>query len=137
MSEAPRRRVGDGSCRLPGHGVRPPGLRDFFFLAPTVGATVFAGVLLVSTVFYRPFCPVVCPYGSLLWLAAARSRLGLQRTEACIGCRRCARAYPVDEAKREDVKAECYLCGRCTEVCPVEGALVYGRRHAYPGDETR
>lgn len=113
------------------------GIRDFFSLSPTAGAALFTAVLLVSTVLYRPFCRVVCPSGAVLRPAAAPSRLGLQRTEACIGWRRCERACPVDEAKREDAKAQCYLCGRCTEVRPVEGTRVYGRRHAYPGDETR
>gem|GEM_PF-1582140 len=28
-----------------------------------------------------------------------------------------------------DGESECYLCGRCTDACPVDGALRY-RRHA-------
>ena len=113
------------------------GIREFFSLAPTVGSAVFAGVMLVSAVFYRPFCRLVCPYGLILSLAAAVGLCRLRRTEACIGCGRCERACPTDEAKREDVKAECYLCGRCTQICPVEGALVYGRRQPFSRKETR
>jgi len=33
----------------------------------------------------------------------------------------------VSEAKVGDRKSECYMCGRCVEACPVEGALVYRR----------
>jgi len=35
---------------------------------------------------------------------------------------------PTGEASPAAGLGECYLCGRCTEACPVEGALVYGRR---------
>ena len=51
----------------------------------------------------------------------------LQRTDAGIECKKCEKACPTDEAKRDDGKAECYLCGRCTDICPVAGALKYNR----------
>jgi len=101
------------------------GIRDFFHLAVSAGSVAFLGMLLVSTVFYRPFCRLVCPYGLLLSLGAAKSLFGLQRTDACIECRKCEKACPTDEAGRGDAKSECYLCGRCMDVCPKEGALRY------------
>jgi len=103
------------------------GIRDFFYLALTAGSAVFFVVLLVSIVFYRPFCRLVCPYGFLLSLGAAKSLFKLRRTDACIECKKCEKACPTDEAKREDAKSECYLCGRCTDICPAEGALRYTR----------
>ncbi len=105
------------------------GLRDFFHLSLTAGTLAFGIVLLVSTTLYRPFCRLVCPAGLLFSLGGWKSLLRLQRTGACIECKRCERACPTDEAKRGDGKSECYLCGRCTEACPVDGALRY-RRHA-------
>jgi ferredoxin-type protein NapH len=104
------------------------GIRDFFALALTTGSIVFVVMLLVSLVFYRPFCRVICPYGLILSLAGGTSIFALQRTDACIDCKCCEKACPVDEAKRDDRKAECYLCGRCTDVCPAAGALQYQRR---------
>ncbi|MDD1712779.1 MAG: 4Fe-4S binding protein, partial [Methanoregulaceae archaeon] len=71
-----------------------------------------------------------CPYGVLLSLAGWKSLFRLQRTDACIGCKTCEGACPTDEAKRDDGKAECYLCGRCVDACPTPGALVYQRRNA-------
>ncbi len=101
------------------------GIRDFFALVLTTGSLVFLAILLISVVFYRPFCRLICPYGALLALAGSTSFLALQRTEACIDCKNCELACPVDEAKRDDRKGECYLCGRCTEACPKSGALKY------------
>jgi ferredoxin-type protein NapH len=101
------------------------GIRDFFYLSLTAGSAVFIVILLISSVFYRPFCRLICPYGCVLSPAAGRSLFRLRRTEACINCKKCENVCPTDEAKREDKKGECYLCGRCTDVCPEEGALVY------------
>jgi len=103
------------------------GIRDFFYLILSAGTAVFIVMLLISLIFYRPFCRLVCPYGVLLSLGAWRGLLRLHRTDACIECKKCEKACPTDEAKRDDGKAECYLCGRCTDVCPVAGALTYSK----------
>lgn len=103
------------------------GIRDFFYLVLTAGTLVFIGILLLSMTFYRPFCRLICPYGVLLSLGTWKGMFKLQRTDACIECKKCEKACPTDEAKRDDGKAECYLCGRCTDICPVEGALKYNR----------
>ena len=105
------------------------GIRDFFYLSLTAGTVVFIVLLLLSMTFYRPFCRLVCPYGALLSLGGWKSFFRLQRTDACIECKKCEKACPTDEAKRDDGKAECYLCGRCTDACPVSGALKYKRRN--------
>ena len=104
------------------------GLPAFFHLAVgSVSFFVFLGIVLLSAVVYRPFCRYVCPYGALLAPAASKALFRLRRTDACIGCRKCERACPTGEADPAAGLGECYLCGRCTDVCPVEGALVYGR----------
>lgn len=101
------------------------GIKDFFYLVLTTWSGVFIVVLLISMTFYRPFCRVICPYGVLLSLGAWKSRLRLIRTDACIKCKKCEKECPTDEAKLDDEKAECYLCGRCTDICPIIGALRY------------
>ena len=102
------------------------GIKDFFSLSLTTGSLVFAAIVILSFFFYRPFCRLVCPYGFLLALVAMKSRCKIERTEACIECKKCEMICPADESKRDDTKAECYLCGRCMEVCQKE-ALVYRR----------
>ncbi|MDD4255669.1 MAG: 4Fe-4S binding protein [Methanofollis sp.] len=105
------------------------GVEDFFFLnVASVSFAVFAALMLLGVAVYRPFCRVICPYGAVLSLAAAKAQYRFRRTDLCIACGKCENACPVDEAKERDRKAECYMCGRCVEVCPVEGALRYARR---------
>lgn len=102
------------------------GIKEFFYLSvTTLPFYLFVGILVVSILFYRPFCRLVCPYGLLLSLTGAVSVCKFRRTDACIQCGKCERACPTGEAGAADRKAECYLCGRCVEVCPVEGALKY------------
>ena len=101
------------------------GIRDFFYLTLTTGSFVFFMVLLLSMTWYRPFCRLVCPYGALLSLGAWKSLFRLQRTDACIECKKCEKACPTDEAKREDAKAECYLCGRCTMSVEGGGTCIF------------
>jgi ferredoxin-type protein NapH len=106
------------------------GIKDFFYLALTAGTFVFIIILLLSMTLYRPFCRLICPYGLLLSLGAWKAAFKIHRTSACIECKKCEKTCPTDEAKRDDGKAECYLCRRCMDICPVTGALVYGRRDA-------
>jgi len=104
------------------------GLPAFFNLTVmSVSFFVFLAIVLLSAVVYRPFCRYACPYGALLAPAASKAVYRLRRTDACIGCRKCERACPTGAATPAAGPGECYLCGRCTEVCPVDGALVYGR----------
>ncbi len=104
------------------------GIADFFLLTLSAAFFVFLGIVLLSLVLYRPFCRLVCPFGAMVQGPAATSVMKIRRTDACIDCHKCEKACPTDEAKRDDAKGECYLCGRCLDVCPVAGALRYGRK---------
>lgn len=104
------------------------GIKEFFYLDfSSTFFTVFVILIAISLFFYRPFCRLVCPFGTLLSLAAAQSLFKIRRTDACIHCGRCEEVCPTAEAGADDAKMECYLCGRCTRVCPEEGALKYSR----------
>jgi polyferredoxin len=104
------------------------GIREFFYLdlnAPFF--SVFVILIAISLFFYRPFCRLVCPVGTLFSLAAAKSLFKIRRTPACIRCGKCEQVCPAAEAGADDAKMECYLCGRCTRICPVKDALKYSR----------
>ncbi|MBR1369612.1 hypothetical protein RJ53_09005 [Methanocalculus chunghsingensis] len=104
------------------------GFSDFFRFNPTIGSLIFLLILLLSIGIYRPFCRSICPVGAIFQVAASPAIYTIRRTDACIRCGKCERACPTDEAKEGDLKSECYLCRRCIEVCPQEGALVYERK---------
>lgn len=111
---------------VPDFPVKCFGMRYFFFLEYTsMKFYLFAGIMLLGLVIYRPFCRFICPYGLLLTLASYFSLMRLTRTDACISCKKCEKVCPVGEAYTDSNKSECFLCGRCSEVCPVKGALVY------------
>ena len=104
------------------------GIYDFFSLTLSVGFFIFATLLALSVLIYRPVCRIFCPFGVLFSLAGHFSRNLLVRTGACINCKKCEKACPVHCAEKGESKRECYLCGRCTKICPVNGALVYKNR---------
>lgn len=102
------------------------GVYDLFSLTLSAGFAVFAGILALSAVVYRPLCRALCPFGLLFSLPAHVARWRLRRTPACVECGRCERACPTGAAGRGASRRECYLCGRCTAACRVAGALAYG-----------
>ena len=111
------------------------GIRDFFLLILSTGFFVFLAIVVISLFLYRPFCRFICPFGALVSIPAMGSRFKIQRTGACISCGTCERACPTNEAKKGDLKGECYLCHRCLDVCPVDGALEYRRVKEQEGEE--
>jgi len=104
------------------------GIYDFFSLTLSVGFLLFAALLAISVLIYRPVCRILCPFGVLFSLAGYFSRNLLVRTGACISCKKCEKACPVHCAEKGASKRECYLCGRCTQICPINGALGYKNR---------
>ncbi|OPX62511.1 MULTISPECIES: 4Fe-4S binding protein [unclassified Methanoregula] len=103
------------------------GLYDLFSLTFSAGFIVAAALVLLSLVFYRPVCRVLCPFGVLFSLPSAVSIFRIRRTGTCTDCGKCEKACPARVAGRDDPKRECYLCGRCIDVCPVKTGVVYRR----------
>lgn len=101
------------------------GLQDLFTLTLTPALIIFLAIILASTVIYRPFCRLFCPFGALSSLFSGYGLLGVRRKEGCVDCGKCSKVCP-PQVLNERAGAECYLCGRCMESCH-KGALRYSK----------
>ena len=77
-------------------------------------------VIVLSVLFYRPFCKWLCPLGAFYALLNKVSLFGMKVDKhKCISCGKCAKAckMDVDVTKAPD-HTECIRCGMCIRACP-------------------
>ena len=89
-------------------------------------SVVLAAVVILSAMFYRPFCKWICPLGAFYALFNRLSLTGMRvDTHKCVHCGRCEKAckMDVDVTKTPD-HAECIRCGACVRACPT-GAVSF------------
>lgn len=83
---------------------------------------VLIAVVVLSVLFYRPFCKWICPLGAFYALMNRVSLLGI-RVDACkcVSCGKCSKVCQMDvDVVRAPNHAECIRCGKCIGVCPVD-----------------
>lgn len=83
---------------------------------------VLIAVVLLSVLFYRPFCKWICPLGAFYALMNKVSLLGI-RVDACkcVSCGKCSKVCQMDvDVVRAPNHAECIRCGKCIGACPVD-----------------
>ena len=81
---------------------------------------VLITVVVLSVLFYRPFCKWLCPLGAFY---ALFHRVSLFRmkvdTNKCVSCGKCARVCKMDvDVTKTPNSAECIRCGMCVKACP-------------------
>ena len=77
-------------------------------------------VIVLSILFYRPFCKWICPLGAIYSLFNKVSLLNIKvEHNKCVGCGQCSKAckMDVDVCKNPD-HPECIRCGACIKACP-------------------
>lgn len=81
-------------------------------------------VVVLSILFFRPFCKWICPLGAFYALFNRISLLQIQVEEhRCISCGKCAKACKMDvDVLKTPAHTECIRCGMCINACPT-GAL--------------
>lgn len=83
---------------------------------------VLIAVVVLSVLFYRPFCKWICPLGAFYALMNRVSLLGI-RVDACkcVSCGKCSKVCQMDVGVvRAPNHVECIRCGKCIGACPVD-----------------
>ena len=87
---------------------------------------ILLAVIVLSVLFYRPFCKWLCPLGAFYALLNKVSllRMRVDRNK-CVSCGKCAKVckMDVDVTKTPD-HTECIRCGMCVRACPT-GAVCF------------
>lgn len=96
-----------------------------FFTNPLAPLFSIPGITLIivaiaSLFMYRPWCRLICPFGTLASVLGHFSQYKYKRTEDCNDCGLCEKICPTSQAERDSKKDDCYYCNRCVDVCPQE-----------------
>ncbi len=111
------------------------------FKPAVLGATgiLFIGLILITSLFvYRPWCHLFCPFGLVGWLTEKISLYKINvNYDACTSCEVCAKACPSTAMnailKQEQTIPDCFACGSCIDVCPVNAVhFQAGKRNTPP-----
>lgn len=88
--------------------------------------TILALFIILSILFYRPFCKWICPLGAIYSLFNKVSFLKIQVDhEKCVGCQKCSRVCKMDVNVVDTPNhPECIRCGKCMKACPTD-AICY------------
>lgn len=81
---------------------------------------ILLGVVVLSVLFYRPFCKWICPLGAFyaLFNRVSLYRLNIDR-DKCTACGACSKVCKMDvDVFRSPNHAECIRCGGCIAACP-------------------
>ena len=79
-------------------------------------------VIVLSVLFYRPFCKWICPLGAFYALLNKVSLFQMKVDKnKCISCGKCARVCKMDvDVTKSPNHTECIRCGMCVRACPTE-----------------
>lgn len=96
--------------------------------------SILLAVIVLSVVFYRPFCKWLCPLGAFY---ALFNRVSLFRIKVdknkCVSCGKCAKACKMDvNVTKTPNHTECIRCGMCIHACPT-GAVCF--RYGFGSDK--
>ena len=86
-------------------------------------------VIVLSVLFYRPFCKWLCPLGAFYALVNRVSLFGMKVDKhKCVSCGKCAKACKMDvDVTNNPDHTECIRCGMCIRACPTKAvSFCYG-----------
>ena len=88
---------------------------------------VLITVIVLSILFYRPFCKWICPLGAFYSLFNRVSLFQMQVDESkCISCGKCRKACKMDvDVTQSPNHPECIRCGACIHACPTQAVCYH------------
>ncbi len=83
---------------------------------------VLVTVVILSVLFYRPFCKWLCPLGAIYALMNKVSLCQMKvNKHKCVSCGKCAKACKMDvDVTKAPNHTECIRCGMCIRACPTK-----------------
>ena len=83
---------------------------------------VLVTVVILSVLFYRPFCKWLCPLGAIYGLMNKVSLCQMKVDKhKCVSCGKCAKACKMDvDVTKTPNHTECIRCGMCIRACPTK-----------------
>lgn len=102
------------------------GIRSALGKLFTFKFSILTIVIILSILFYRPFCKWICPLGAIYSLFNKISFLKINvDNNKCVGCQKCSKVCKMDVNVVESPNhPECIRCGECIKACPTD-ALCY------------
>ena len=81
---------------------------------------ILMAVIVLSVLFYRPFCKWLCPLGAFYALFNKVSLFQMKVDKnKCVSCGKCAKACKMDvDVTKTPNHPECIRCGMCIRACP-------------------
>lgn len=88
--------------------------------------SILIGIIVLSLLFYRPFCKWLCPLGAIYALFNRVSLLKMKvDADKCISCGKCVHVCKMDvDVTKHPNHTECIRCGACSKACPTN-AICY------------
>ena len=83
---------------------------------------ILIATIILSIIFYRPFCKWICPLGAFYSFFNKYSFYQMKVDEnKCIDCGKCARVCKMDvDIRKNNAHLECIRCHECTKACPTK-----------------
>ena len=84
--------------------------------------SILLTIIVLSVLFFRPFCKWLCPLGAFYALLNRMSLFRMQvDRDKCVSCGKCAKACKMDvDVTKTPNHTECIRCGMCIRACPTK-----------------
>lgn len=99
-----------------------PTLRNAFGALFNWKLFILITTIVLSTIFYRPFCKWICPLGAFYAFFNKYSFYQIEvNGHKCIDCGKCARICKMDvDIRKNACHTECIRCNDCVKACPTK-----------------